>query len=202
MKQWLDSRKPLMIFLGIVYVILALFVVTAFVNNTVTYRKGLYVSSSSGEQLINKYLAEVESGDREAAKKKAIENLDVKVEELPADKRGLGIAFDMFKTNIKEVGSNLLIIFKAPGEYFGAMKNFTIGYLILFVVVIIMKKTNKEYSGIEHGSADWATGGEEYAVLSKTDGFILAKDHFMPMIPNPPSGKNGNILVIRRFWFW
>ena len=74
--------------------------------------------------------------------------------------------------------------------------------MILFVFTILMAKTNKEYGGIEHGSADWATGGEEYEVLSKTEGFILAKDHFMPMLPNPPSGKNGNILVIRRFWFW
>ena len=70
------------------------------------------------------------------------------------------------------------------------------------IVVIVLKKTDKEYGGIEHGSADWATNGEEYEVLSKSEGFILAKDHFMPMIPTPPSGKNGNILVIRRVWFW
>ena len=67
---------------------------------------------------------------------------------------------------------------------------------------MIMIKTDKEYQGKEHGSAGWAERGEEYEVLSKTEGFILAKDHYMPMLPNPPSGKNGNILVIRRFWFW
>jgi hypothetical protein len=72
----------------------------------------------------------------------------------------------------------------------------------MFVVLLVMIKTDKEFAGVEHGSAGWAEKGEEYQVLSKTEGFILAKDHYLPMIPNPPSGKNGNILVIRRFWFW
>ena len=57
-------------------------------------------------------------------------------------------------------------------------------------------KTDKEYAGQEHGSADWSTSSEAYAVLDKKDGLILARDYYLPMIPNPPTGKNGNILVI------
>ena len=37
MKRWFEQRKALMIVLGIVYIILALFVVSAYVTNTVNY---------------------------------------------------------------------------------------------------------------------------------------------------------------------
>ena len=33
-------------------------------------------------------------------------------------------------------------------------------------------------------------------MLSKKDGFILSKNHYLPVIPTPPTAKNGNILVI------
>jgi len=193
MKRWFECRKPIMILLGVVYVVLALFGVSAVVNNSMTYRKQLYVRSSG--DLFARYVAEA-SGDEKLAQKKGGEELDIKGLTLPQDKRGIQIIFSVFQTNIKDVGSNLISIFKYFGEYIGAMKTFTIVYLVLFVVVLIAKKTDKEFGGIEHGSADWASNGEEYEVLSKTEGFILAKDHYMPMIPTPPSGKNGNILVI------
>ena len=55
-----------------------------------------------------------------------------------------------------------------------------------------------EYSDIEHGSSDWSEGGEQYRILSKNKGIILAQKNYLPI------GKRGNlnVLVVGRFWFW
>ncbi len=207
MKRWLESRKALMIFLGVVYVILALFGVSAFVKNSVNYRRGLYIDEK-GESIISEYMAAnnfegSEEEQRAQARAKAIKEIKVSNDELPIDGRSIiTVIPDVFQNDITDIGGNLASIFKFAGDYFPTLKTFSIVYGVLFILALVFAKTDKEYGGIEHGSADWATGGEEYEVLSKKEGFILAKDHFMPMIPNPPSGKNGNILVIRRFWFW
>ncbi len=195
MKEWFESRKLLMIFLGIVYIILALFVVSAYVRNVMDYRKGLYIDNSE-EDIISQYM-ERANNDEAEAKKLAIRELKVDNNSLPQDKRGMLSAItEMSQDNLSDFLGNFGSIFVYFGEYISAMKPFSIVYFIGFFVILLVIKTGKEYEGVEHGSADWATSGEVYSVLSKTTGFILAKDHFMPMIPSPPSGKNGNILVI------
>ena len=194
MKRWFESRKGIIIFLGIVFVILALFVVPAFVRNSVEYRKLTYIEKNN-PSLISNYL-EKANGDENEAKKLAVKDFKIDLKELPQESRGITIIFPVFQNDIKNVGENLGAIFVYFGEYISVMKVFTGVYFILMLALLIFVKTNKEFQGVEHGSADWATGGEEYSVLSKTSGFILAKDHYLPMIPTPPSGKNGNILVI------
>lgn len=171
MKEWFRQRKALMMFLGVVYILLALFVVSAYVKNSIDYRKSIYSANA--------------------------ENIDIELEKLPADNRGLlDILTDMFQGNIKDVLGNISVIGKYFDEYVYNLKPFSIAYGVAFLIILICKKSEKEYEGVEHGSAEWATGGEEYSVLSKSEGFILAKDHFLPVIPKPPSGKNGNILII------
>lgn len=186
MKKWLAQRKVLMILLGVVYIVLALFVVSAYIGG-----KASYIQEHRDEILEQKN----ESGERIV--KEESEKLPLSVDPRPNFQSIVGIF-----SNITNVGDNFKYTFMYFGDYFDALKSFTIVYFVLFVVLLVFYKPDKEYEKIEHGSADWASGGEEYKVLSKTEGFILAKDHFMPMIPNPPPGKNGNILVIRRFWFW
>ena len=44
MGEWFEARKALVMFLGIVYILLALFVVPAFVKESVSYRKDKYLS--------------------------------------------------------------------------------------------------------------------------------------------------------------
>ena len=73
MKEWFESRKLLMIFLGIVYIILALFVVSAYVRNVMDYRKGLYIDNSE-EDIISQYM-ERANNDEAEAKKLAIREL-------------------------------------------------------------------------------------------------------------------------------
>ena len=65
----------------------------------------------------------------------------------------------------------------------------TIFWLIIMVIAV-MKSRDNEYQDIEHGSADWAKNGEQYSVLSKKEGIILAKENFLPL------NKRGNINVL------
>ena len=54
-----------------------------------------------------------------------------------------------------------------------------------------------DYADIEHGSSDWAND-EEYSVLSKNKGILLAEKHYLPV----DKRGNVNVLVVGRFWFW
>ena len=169
MERWFKQRKILMILMGIVWIVLALFFVPAYIRNSI-------------EHIQN------------ANPNKTIEEID-----LAEDDRGVFIVVvDTCKDNIADIGNN----FKIGGptadfeRYIETAKSFSAIYWILCIILLIAMKTDKEYEGEEHGSADWARNGEEYSVLSRKEGFVLAKDHYMPMIPNPPTGKNGNILVI------
>lgn len=69
-------------------------------------------------------------------------------------------------------------------------------WLLTTIILIIKFSDRGEYDKIEHGSADWCTNSEKYSVLSPKEGMILAEKTYLPVIPKPPEGKNGNILVI------
>lgn len=98
---------------------------------------------------------------------------------------------------IGDIGTNMSLAFgEAKDLYFTQIKFLAIVIVILLIVIIIKSTSSNEYKDIEHGSGDWAKDGEEYSVLSKKDGMILAEKHFLPVIPTPPQAKNGNILVI------
>ena len=185
MKRWLQQRKILMIGLGILFIILALFFVSSFISVKAKRVKEIY---ASGDSMILD-----ENGEPIGTAEKPPLYL--------YDQKNITAIIGSI-TNVANVGDNLANAFDYFSDYMGAILDFAKVYLVVFVVLLVLYKPGKEYETIEHGSADWASGGEEYKVLSKTEGFILAKEHYLPMIPNPPSGKNGNILVIRRLWLW
>ena len=87
------------------------------------------------------------------------------------------------------------------GQYIGTFLKgdlFLILALLFFGAVGIVKTLPKnEYSDIEHGSSDWATG-EKYMTLSKNKGILLAEKHYLPV----DKRGNVNVLVVGRFWFW
>ena len=56
----------------------------------------------------------------------------------------------------------------------------------------------KVFDDIENGSSDWAENGEQYRVLSKKSGIILAEKNYLPV----DKRGNVNVLVVRRFWCW
>ena len=74
----------------------------------------------------------------------------------------------------------------------------TIFYAILTVIGLFRSKPKSEYTDIEHGSSDWSEGGEQYKVLSKHKGILLAQDHYLPV----DKRGNVNVLVVGRIWFW
>ena len=77
-------------------------------------------------------------------------------------------------------------------------KYFIIVYL-LFVVVGITKAFPKhEFDDIEHGSSDWSENGEQYRILSKNKGIVLAEKNYLPV----DKRGNVNVLVVRRIWCW
>lgn len=154
MKEWFEKKKAIFIVLGIVYVLLALFVVSAYVRT----------------------------------------DLDLIANEVK--KGGALILVDALQNHISDIGGNFSACFSNIAVYGSALKNFTLFYWIVGILFAIFMKQGSEYEKIEHGSAGWSENGEEYEVLSRKEGFILADKHFLPVLPDPPQAKNGNILVI------
>ena len=74
----------------------------------------------------------------------------------------------------------LLIFLKALIPY-------TIGAVLFSIYGYYKTKPKGEYYDKEHGSSDWSVKGEQYKVLSKDKGLILAKDNCLPL------DKRGNI---------
>ncbi|MEE1390061.1 MAG: hypothetical protein U0M00_05935 [Clostridia bacterium] len=107
--------------------------------------------------------------------------------------------FEVAFSNFGKIGSNLSKIFlPSYSHYFWKVEGYvTIGVLIMLAVGIAKAMPKNEYSDIEHGSSDWASG-EQYEVLSKKKGILLAENHYLPV----DKRGNVNVLVVGRFWFW
>lgn len=102
----------------------------------------------------------------------------------------------VFGKVVSDVGTNLSVAFsKNFNGYLTTLKYFSVFYLAATIIILIKMDSKCEYESIEHGSADWCTQREAYNVLNPKNGMILADGYCMPMNP-PPTGKNGNILVI------
>lgn len=84
------------------------------------------------------------------------------------------------------------------GTFFKTFGLFSVIYLTIAIIGIIRAMPKHEYADIEHGSSDWCANGEEYRVLSKDKGILLAEKHFLPL----DKRGNINVLVVGRFWFW
>ena len=77
-------------------------------------------------------------------------------------------------------------------------KVFTVIYAIFATIGFFRTKTKGDYYNIEHGSSDWSQNGEQYRILSKTKGIILAENNYLPV----DKRGNVNVLVVGRFRFW
>lgn len=107
--------------------------------------------------------------------------------------------FEAAFSNFGKIGSNLSKIFlPSYSHYFWKVEGYvTIGVLLMLAVGIAKSMPKNEYSDIEHGSSDWASG-EQYEVLSRKKGILLAENHYLPV----DKRGNVNVLVVGRFWFW
>ncbi len=101
--------------------------------------------------------------------------------------------------NLGNVGTNLGVPFiaKYSNTFFKTEGIVTVCVLFFTIIGFIKTMPKHEFSDIEHGSSDWATGGEEYEVLSPKKGILLAEKHYLPV----DKRGNTNILVVGRFRF-
>ena len=75
---------------------------------------------------------------------------------------------------------------------------YTFFYLAIMLILFLKTKDDGDYHNIEHGSSDWCEYGEQYRVLSKNSGIILAQKNYLPV--DKPG--NINVLIVGRIWFW
>ena len=127
------------------------------------------------------------------------------------------LAFSIFQANqggtfnvtilIQSFATNVMHPFATLGNVFtqGALGNFTsiwvgfsIFYLIFFFIGFVRTAPKNEYTDIEHGSSDWSQHGEQYHILNKNKGIILAENNYLPV----DKRGNVNVLVVGRIRFW
>lgn len=108
--------------------------------------------------------------------------------------------FNSLWDNFSNIKGNLGKVFKFSyiGAYAKGELYLVCGLLIAAVVGILKSIPKNEYTDIEHGSSDWATGGEQYKVLSPKKGILLAEKNYLPV----DKRGNVNVLIVGRFWFW
>lgn len=84
------------------------------------------------------------------------------------------------------------------GTFFSTSLFFTAGFAVVIIIGLVKSAPKNEYSDIEHGSSDWSENGEQYKILSKNKGLILAQKNYLPI----DKRGNVNVLVVGRIWFW
>ena len=67
---------------------------------------------------------------------------------------------------------------------------FAILFLFLTVIGVMKAKPKNEYKDIENGSSGWSEGGEQYKILNRNKGIILAENNYLP------TDKRGNVNVL------
>lgn len=154
MSNWWGKYKQIIITLGVVGIILALFFVPSFT------RVGYEGSLGEASEYFGKT------------------NLEV------------------FIQVVSKPLENIKIAFQNINMYMENLKVFAIVYLVFMFIIVLKSSGKSEYNKIEHGSADWCTPSEAYSILNPKEGMVLARKYYLPVLPNPPQGKNGNILVI------
>lgn len=107
---------------------------------------------------------------------------------------------------LREVVPSILkftTIVEMPNEKYFVPFIETLGVFTAFYVFKIaqtIKKTlpKSEFDKKEHGSSDWCAEGEQYKVLDKKNGILLAKDNYLPL------NKRGNlnVLIVGRIRYW
>ena len=90
-----------------------------------------------------------------------------------------------------------IIINKQIGSFFSTFFGFTIIYLIFVSIGVLRAAPKSEYADFEHGSSDWSKNGEQYKILNKKKGIVLADNNYLPV----DKRGNVNVLVVGRFWF-
>lgn len=82
--------------------------------------------------------------------------------------------------------------------YLETLKYYLLVSLFFAFIGMIKAIPKHEFESIENGSSDWSENGEQYTVLHKRKGIVLAEKNYLPV----DKRGNVNVLVVRRFWCW
>lgn len=108
-----------------------------------------------------------------------------------------GVLFTQLFSNIQKPFSCLGQCFSTYFSGFLTSLKYYLSICGFFALVGLLKALPKhEFQDIENGSSDWSENGEQYAVLSRKKGIILAEKNYLPV----DKRGNVNVLVVRRFW--
>ena len=112
----------------------------------------------------------------------------------------LGGFIEVLSTKIGNTGDNFSKSFSSAyiGTYFKGQAYLMIFLLFAATIGIFKSLPRHEYTDIEHGSSDWCEGGEQYKILSKKKGILLAEKHYLPI----DKRGNVNVLIVGRIRFW
>ena len=99
-----------------------------------------------------------------------------------------------FEEAIYKPFENLSLVFtpEYQEKYTAWVKMFWLVYTVVVLCIWYGARNKREYDDIEHGSSDWARGGEQYRTkdISKTSGFVLAEKNFLSV------GRRGNLNIL------
>lgn len=110
-----------------------------------------------------------------------------------------GVFFNYFINELTSFSSVTRIFNSTTFGIFGKTTFWmTIIFLVCTMIGLIRAKPKHRYTDIEHGSSDWSEGGEQYRILNKKSGILLAENNYLPL----DKLGNINVLVVGRFWFW
>lgn len=129
--------------------------------------------------------------------------LNVSIQEgLMASKVGddfWAVFFTQIYTNIQHPLNCLGQCFKDYfAEYLISLRNYIVVMALFALIGILRALPKHEFQDIENGSSDWCENGEQYKVLNKRKGIVLAEKNYLPV----DKRGNVNVLVVRRFWCW
>ena len=103
---------------------------------------------------------------------------------------------------VQQISSFTAIFRVLSAQYIGIFMRtwlfFTAAFAVVVIIGLAKSAPKHEYSDIEHGSSDWSEGGEQYRILSKNKGIILAQKNYLPV----DKRGNINVLVVGRIWIW
>ena len=112
------------------------------------------------------------------------------------------VAYSSFQANASGVFSlntfMEVLVNNITHNFVSTLIGFSIVYVIIFLVGFFKSTPKNEYTDIEHGSSDWSQKGEQYKILDKNKGIILAENNYLPV----DKRGNVNVLVVGRFRFW
>ncbi len=79
------------------------------------------------------------------------------------------------------LGIKTIFKYHIVSKFLKNLFGFTLFYTIFVSIGIIKLMPKHRYDDIEHGSSDWSLHGEQYRILSKRKGIILAENNYLPL---------------------